>query len=106
MKEIPNLEYVDQLSKTNLELKNRLISVLKTEFPQEVKIYETNITAHNFMEAAENVHKLKHKIALLGLEKGHEITRAYEEQLKKGRNESQADFEEILIHIKTFLDKF
>lgn len=106
MKEIPNLEYVDQLSKTNLELRNRLISVLKTEFPQEVKIYETNMANHNFKEAAENVHKLKHKIALLGLEKGYDITRNFEEQLKKGRNESQADFEEILIRIKTFLDKF
>jgi len=105
MKETPNLEYINQLSKTNMELKNRLISILKTEFPEEVKIYETNMTTYNFKEAAENVHKLKHKIALLGLEKGYEISRNFEEQLKKDRNEGQADFEEILIHIKTFLDK-
>lgn len=105
MKETPNLEYINQLSKTNQELKNRLISILKTEFPEEVKIYEINMTTYNFKEAAENVHKLKHKIALLGLEKGYEISRNFEEQLKKDRNEGQADFEEILIHIKTFLDK-
>lgn len=105
MKEIPNLEYINQLSKTNLELKKRLITVLKTEFPDEVKIYETNMANHNFKEAAENVHKLKHKIALLGLEKGYDITRNFEEQLKKDRNESQSEFEEILKNIKIFITK-
>lgn len=105
MKEIPNLEYINQLSKTNLELKNRLISVLKTEFPKEVKIYEINMTTYNFKEAAENVHKLKHKVALLGLEKGYDITRNFEEQLKKDSNEGQSDFEAILMNIKSFLNK-
>ncbi|KAB1156812.1 Hpt domain-containing protein [Flavobacterium luteum] len=105
MKEIPNLEYINQLSKANLELKKRLITVLKTEFPNEVKIYETNMASYHYKEAAENVHKLKHKIALLGLEKGYDITRNFEEQLKKDRNESQGEFEKILINIKIFLDK-
>ena len=105
MKEIPNLDYINQLSKTNLELKNRLISVLKKEFPEEVKMYETNMNTYNFKEAAENVHKLKHKIALLGLEKGYEITRNFEEQLKEDSNEGQSDFDKILININTFLNK-
>lgn len=105
MQEQPNLDYINQLSKSNLDLKNRLISVLKSEFPEEVKVYETNMNTYNYQEAAENVHKLKHKVALLGLEQGNDITRNFEEQLRNDRNEGQNDFEEILVNIKFFLNK-
>jgi hypothetical protein len=36
----------------------------------------------NFLDAAQSVHKLKHKISILGLEKSYYIVEEYESDLK------------------------
>ena len=37
MDEVPNLNYIDQLANGDLAIKKRLIDVIQSEFPEEVK---------------------------------------------------------------------
>ncbi|EDP71249.1 hypothetical protein FBALC1_02157 [Flavobacteriales bacterium ALC-1] len=81
----------------------KLIDIIKKEFPEEKQVYFDNIAAENFKEAAENVHKLKHKISILGLVKSYEIAVDYEHNLLENSIEGKADFESILQLITDFL---
>ncbi|MDI1317740.1 Hpt domain-containing protein [Flavobacterium sp.] len=66
--EQPNLEYIDKLADGDEVIRERLISVLKQEFPEEFALYRKHILNSNYRQAAESVHKIRHKIGLLGLE--------------------------------------
>jgi hypothetical protein len=67
--EQPNLSYINELSGDNLEFKNKIIGILKKELPDEIAVYEEEFKSGNYLEAAQSVHKLKHKISILGLDK-------------------------------------
>ena len=101
--EAPNLIYINKLSGGDEAFKNKLISVIQKEFPEEKGLYVKNIKSENFKLSAENVHKLKHKISILGLEKGYEVAVNYEENLLEGHTKGREDFEEILKNITNYL---
>ena len=79
--EQPNLSYIDSLSGGDKDFKQKLIDIIKKEYPEEKDIYLTNIKKGNYKQAASNVHKLKHKISILGLEKSYDIAANYEANL-------------------------
>jgi HPt (histidine-containing phosphotransfer) domain-containing protein len=81
----------------------KLIDIIKIEFPEEKEVYYTNYTSKDFKQAAENVHKLKHKISILGLEKSYEIAVAFEENLLVGNTNLNDQFESILNTITNYL---
>ena len=97
------MSYIDQLSAGSETFKNNLIVVIKNEFPDEKAIYFKNINAKNYKEAAENVHKIKHKISILGLEKSYEIAISFENNLKEGDTTLRDEFENILNTISEYL---
>ena len=101
--EQPNLSYLNQLSGGDKAFEDKLISIIKAEFPEEKTVYVKNITSNNFKEAAENVHKLKHKISILGLEKSYEVAVNFENNLFKNNTEGKDDFEIILKNITNVL---
>lgn len=101
--EQPNLSYINNLSGGDKAFENKLITIIKTEYPEERAVYIKNIESNNFKEAAENVHKLKHKISILGLEKSYEVANDFEENLKEDRLAGKEDFEIILNTITNFL---
>ncbi len=101
--EQPNLSYIHSLSGGDKTFEDKLISIIKSEFPDEKDIYFKNITSKNFKEASENVHKLKHKISILGLEKSYAIAVDYENNLKTNSLEGEADFKSILERISDYL---
>ena len=101
--ETPNLIYIKQLSDGDVTFENKLISILKREFPIEVKQYKKNISLKNNIQTAENVHKIKHKISILGLEKGYVLATSFEKELKKGSVSLQVPFEKILDQISVYL---
>ena len=59
-----------------------------------------------FKEAAEVVHKLKHKISILGLEKGYEVAANFENNLIQNSELGKVDFESILSAITDFLASY
>lgn len=101
--ESPNLSYINSLSGGDDTFKKRLIDIIKSEFPKEKAVYFKNIESKNFKVAAENVHKLKHKISILGLEKSYAKAVNYENNLKANRLDGKADFKIVLQLITDYL---
>ncbi|MHA7944841.1 Hpt domain-containing protein [Formosa sp. 3Alg 14/1] len=103
--EQPNLSYIKSMSAGDLAFEQKLIDIIKLEFPEEKSVYYANLNNQNFKQAAENVHKLKHKISILGLEKSYEIAVAFEENLLQGNTTLNNQFESILNTITNYLQK-
>ncbi len=103
--EQPNQSYINSLSGDDKAFKQKLIDVIKKEFPEEKQVYLDNYNAKNYKLAADNVHKLKHKISILGLEKGYEVAVAYENNLLEGSMDQKDSFEAILINITKYLEE-
>jgi hypothetical protein len=105
MKELPNIEYIHQLANGDEPIKNRLIEVLKEELPIEVENYYASINKLNWLEAAENVHKLRHKIGFLGLENAYQLSNEYEQNLRMKSILLKNEFEIVLEKIINFISK-
>ena len=103
--EQPNFSYINSLCGGDEVFKQKLIDIIKLEFPEEKEVYYANYTSKNFKQAAENVHKLKHKISILGLEKSYEVASQFENNLKEDNAALQDEFNEILNVISLFLNK-
>lgn len=102
--EEPNLSYIHSMSGGNKAFEEKLIGIIKAEFPLEKQEYRDNITSNNYKLAAANVHKLKHKISILGLEKSYEVAVNYEENLIDHKTDGQEEFEAILQIMTDFIN--
>ncbi|AUC74361.1 histidine kinase [Olleya sp. Bg11-27] len=102
--EQPNQSYINNLSGGDEAFKQKLIDIIKKEFPEERQVYFDNFNAENYKLAADNVHKLKHKISILGLEKSYEVAVAYEISLEDGKTDEKEQFEAILDTITKYLE--
>ena len=103
--EQPNQSYINNLSGGDEAFKQKLIDIIKKEFPEEKQVYFDNFNAENYKLAADNVHKLKHKISILGLEKSYEVAVAYEISLEDGKTDEKEQFEAILDTITKYLEE-
>ena len=101
--ETPNLNYIQELAGEDEIFKNKFISILKDEFPIEKIEYLDNIKNNATMAASLNVHKLKHKLNILGLEKSYRIAVIFEEELRLGNNRLKDDFLKIMNSIEAYL---
>lgn len=101
--EAPNLEYINNLSGDNIEFKTKLISILKRELPLEIETYQQEMKVSNLNLAAQAVHKLKHKVSILGLEKSYYIASDFEDNLKQDSLTLQDEFETILNLMQEFV---
>ena len=99
----PNLSYIKSLSGGEASFEEKLISIIKKEFPEEKRTYYNNIKEEKYAEAADNVHKLKHKISILGLEKSYDVAADFENDLRQNSIALKDDFEDILKKITNFL---
>ncbi|WP_445456684.1 Hpt domain-containing protein [Flavobacterium sp. HNIBRBA15423] len=102
--EQPNTDYIDKLSGDNLEFRNRMIEILKRELPEEIEVYQNLIKNKNYLLTAQSVHKLKHKISILGLEKSYYLAEKFEDNLKNQSVLLQTDFENVLKLINEFVN--
>ena len=105
MKEQPNLSYINQLSGGDLAFEAKLISIVKRELPQEVEAYKKSLNDKKFQIAADHVHKLKHKISILGLELSYQLAIDYEEDLLNEDLSKQKEFEEVLQIMMRFVEE-
>ena len=101
--ELPNLSVLKEISGNDIEFENSIIEIIKLEFPEEVNLFKTNFEEKNYLEASNNVHKIKHKISLLGLKKGLETASEFEIELKQGNLKLHHNFLEILDKIHVYL---
>ena len=102
--ETPNFKVIDQYAQGDAETKKMLLDIVKEEFPEEKEKYFMHLKAKDAKKTQESVHKLKHKINVLGLEQGYEMANEYESDLLKGNFDLEAKFNQILITITAFVD--
>ncbi|HIB38130.1 Hpt domain-containing protein [Mesonia sp.] len=105
MKEQPNLSYINQLSGGDKEFETKLISIVKKELPEEIYTYNLNLKNKNFELAADNVHKLKHKISILGLELCYQLAIDYEDDLREQNLSRKNEFENVLQAMINFIEE-
>ena len=103
--EQPNRNYINELSGGNEEFENKLIHVIKTEWPDEVEEYRENLDNFAFAKAALNVHKIKHKLGIVGLVEGYELAVQYELDLKEGNTAKKDQFEDLLKIVTLFINQ-
>lgn len=103
--ETPNISYIKNMSGGDSGFEQKIIAIIKEEFPMEKQEYINNYNSKNFKLAAGNVHKLKHKISILGLEKSYDIAVAFEHNLLEGNTDLNQEFESILNNITNYLQK-
>jgi DNA polymerase III delta prime subunit len=101
--EQPNLVFIREIAGDDEAFQKSLLEIIKKEFPEEVKLFTENFSKKNYEEASSNVHKLKHKISLLGLKEGFDLSSDFENELKKSNTTLHADFLEILNKIHLYL---
>lgn len=100
-----NSDYIDQLSGDNTEFRKKLIGILQRELPEEVQNYYSHIQDYNYALAAASVHKLKHKVSILGLNKSYYIAEQFEDNLKNNSSELKSDFDAIIKIMQDFVNK-
>ncbi len=61
--EKPNLSLIKEISGNDIEFENNILEIIKLEFPEEVNLFKTNFEQKNYIEASNNIHKIKHKIS-------------------------------------------
>ncbi|MFY0604028.1 MAG: Hpt domain-containing protein [Flavobacteriaceae bacterium] len=101
----PNLNYIKELSEGDKLFESKVISVLKKEFPKELDCFLENYKKKDFKKSAEDVHKLKHKISILGLENGYHLAAEFENELKSESDSLYASFMQVMDQIQLFLEK-
>lgn len=101
--EIPNLTFIKEIAGDDKVFQKSILEILKKEFPEEVSLFKTNFSLKKYEDAANNVHKIKHKIGLLGLEEASEKASEFEKELKKGIITLHPTFLEILNKIHVYL---
>lgn len=102
--EQPNLHYINELSGDNQEFKAKLISILKEELPKEIQGYSKEIKNLSYYDASQSVHKLKHKISILGLEKSYYLAEEYEGNLINENAFLRLEFDTILKSMQEFVN--
>ena len=103
MRETPNLNYVEKLADNDINFYQKFIIVLKEEFPQEREAYEDNFTKKKYRNASEDVHKIKHKLNILGLHNSHSIAVKYEFELRNNAHTLSKEFTTILNNVEAYL---
>lgn len=103
MIETPNLKYLDSLAGGDEEFRQKFIGILKEEFPLEKKDYLDAMENSLFREASEHVHKIKHKLNVLGIHNSYTLAVQHENELRDGEHSFAADFLSILNNVQEYL---
>lgn len=102
--EQPNLSYINSLAGDDAEFRAALIATIKRELPQEIAAYNISINSDDYKASAGHVHKLKHKVSILGLEKSYYLAEDFEDELKNNRTSLAPEFAALLNVMQNFTD--
>jgi len=100
--EKPNLNYINDLAGDDADFRTKLVGVIKTELPTEIAEYTTSISQNDYPKAVAHVHKLKHKISVMGMEEGYHLAESYEQELKENKTGLAPKFNEVLTLMQEF----
>ena len=101
--EKPNFNYIKELAGGDEFFEKKLLGIMIDEFPTEKEKYYNYLNLGDEKLIIEIVHKLKHKISILGLKKSYEIAVEYENNLRAGNSDLEEEFKETLSVMTQFL---
>lgn len=102
--ETPNSSYLDSFAKGDETFKKQLLDILKSELQEDIDLYYQKISDKDYQKAKLYVHRIKHKMGMLGLEKSYEMANKFENGLVNSSLEHQKYFEDTLPVMTTFLN--
>lgn len=100
--EKPNLNYINDLAGDDDDFRAKLVGVIKSELPTEIAEYTASITNNNYVKAVSHVHKLKHKISVMGMEESYYLAEQFENELKESKTSLAPKFNEVLTLMQEF----
>ena len=103
MTETPNLDYIKEIAGGNEEFEQKFLSIIQQEFPKEKEEYISYVAAKKLEDAAKIVHKMKHKLGILSLNRSYKLAVKYEEDLKYGNTALEEDFKQVLDIVEEFI---
>ena len=103
MIETPNLNYLDDLAEGDEVFRKKFIGILKEEFPLEKESYLDAMENQLFREASEHVHKIKHKLNVLGIHESYTLAVQHENELRNGKHSFSQEFISILTEVGNYL---
>ncbi|GHC47054.1 hypothetical protein [Ulvibacter litoralis] len=106
IKETPNLLLVKQLADGDVSFEKKLVGVIKKELPVEIETYTNYYNSKEFVESANIVHKIKHKISILGMAQSHQFVEDYENELREENNSKHQGFLSVLEVMINFLKQY
>ena len=101
--EQPSTTYIDDVAGSDADFRASFINIVKMEFPEEYQYYLKMYEEGNLTETASIVHKLKHKLNIVGLQEGYKLAVTYEEELKAGSAALHSTFLPVLDKAKEFI---
>ncbi|WP_273565582.1 Hpt domain-containing protein [Maribacter halichondriae] len=105
IEETPNLSYVVELVGTSdFDFEQKFVAILKQEFTSDLGKYLFHIKNEEPRAAAEIVHKLKHKLSVLGMKESFILAERHQMELQTGNTELDSEFKKILKVVDTFLE--
>ena len=103
--EQPNLDYIRTLSGGETSFEKQLIGIIQKELPDEISLYNDHMDSGDLASAAQSVHKLKHKISILGMTQAYELAIAYENALNEGLTDQSDTFDQVLEQMSRFINE-
>ena len=94
--EEPNLAYIKKIAKGSVSFEKDILNIVNEELEGEIESYYSYFEAGDLKKAKIYVHRIKHKMMILGLEKSYEITNNYENDLRESNFTHQKYFESML----------
>ena len=101
----PSLQYINDLADRDQSFALEITTLLKEEFPKDVKLFYQRVEENDLFGIASSVHKIKYKFGLLGLEDDLLIASKFENEIKTGNKALLIQFESILLKIDRYLKK-
>lgn len=96
MEQQPNLNYIKELSGGDVHFEQKFIKVLQEEIPLEKTTYISCISEQKYKETGDLVHKIKHKLSILGLTEDYKVAVTFEDALSKKDDRLKDTFLAIL----------
>lgn len=80
----PNLTYLHDIAPDDPGFRQRMLAILKNEFPVELQNYLQAISSRDWQSAVRYIHKIKHKFGVLGMPEAYELCQKLETDLDGG----------------------
>lgn len=103
--ESPNLNFFLKLSNEDRQFMMRLTNTLKMEFTNDKNLYFDALAQKDYKKMKFIVHRIKHKVGLLGLTKSYNVVIEFENDLINENLKLKDKFLLILNTMTKYLEK-